>query len=218
MQSGVGTALYGFSKRNCLWGWLLSQLSLCVLYKRKRDPRLLPGSIMATTMQMLNSSVLGSYQPAWHRGNKLSLKKNSVYAFYKDCLIVFCVKCSIGILASWMQMYRLWFLSETVCPGNVEKKSQTFGGRICYNSFIKTCASGLCRNDVKPDFLSLCRKDVFLTARQHQGCVGGSEGQQVCTVKQKVTPCSRGAVVSSWWLCYRCLSNTKKYTARTLEA
>lgn len=122
MQESVGTALYGFSKGNCLWGWLvsnLSELSVCVPYQYKRGPRLLPGLIIATAMQMLKNFVLSSYRPAWDRGNKLSLKRAGVYAFYQDCLIVFCVKCSIRILAHWVQIYQFWFLSEMVCHGNL---------------------------------------------------------------------------------------------------
>lgn len=116
-----------------MWGWLVSNLSVLsvyVPYQYKRGPRLLPGLIIATAMQMLKNFVLSSYQPAWDRGNKLSLK--SVYAFYQDCLIVFCVKCSIRILARWMQIYQFWFPSEMVCHGNRGIKAKLLGEGLFY--------------------------------------------------------------------------------------
>lgn len=170
MQESVGTALYGFSKGNCLWGWLvsnLSELSVCVPYQYKRGPRLLPGLIIATAMQMLKNFVLSSYRPAWDRGNKLSLKRAGVYAFYQDCLIVFCVKCSIRILAHWVQIYQFWFLSEMVCHGNLWNKSQTFWGGFI--SHIRTCPSGLCGNDAKPCFLSLSERTCLWRLPSYRG-------------------------------------------------
>lgn len=67
----------------------LSELSLYVTYLDKRGPRLLPGSIIATAVQMMSNFVQSNYQPAWDRGIKLSLKRADVYVFYQDCVIVF---------------------------------------------------------------------------------------------------------------------------------
>lgn len=77
----------------------LFELSLYIPYLGKRGSRLLPESVIATVVQMMNNFVQSNYKPAWDRGIKLSLKRADVYVFYQDCLIVFCVKCSIRILA-----------------------------------------------------------------------------------------------------------------------
>lgn len=49
-------------------------------------------------------------------------------AFYQVCLIYFCVKCNVRILAHWMQMQQFCFLSGMLCRDNLENKSQTFRG------------------------------------------------------------------------------------------
>lgn len=104
MQESVGTALYEFSNGNCLWGWLVSNLSLVHLVPACEGSQTLAVSVIATAMQVLNYFVLSMYQPAWDRRNKLGFKRADVSAFYQVCFISFCVKCNIRILAHWMQM------------------------------------------------------------------------------------------------------------------
>lgn len=56
-------------------GWLVSITSLQYIpYHHVRGPRHLPVSVIATAVQVLNNFLLGRYQPAWDRRNKLSLK------------------------------------------------------------------------------------------------------------------------------------------------
>lgn len=69
-----------------------------------RSPSLLPVSVIATAMQVLNSFVLGRYQPVWDRKNKMSFKRADMSAFFSGLLSIFCVKCNVRILAHWMQM------------------------------------------------------------------------------------------------------------------
>lgn len=64
-----------------------------------RGPRCLPVSVIATAMQVLNNFVLGRYQPAWDRRNKMSFKRADVSAFYQVCLIIFVLSAMSG---SWL--------------------------------------------------------------------------------------------------------------------
>lgn len=127
MQESVGTALYEFSNSSCVWGWLVSNLSLVHPAPACEGSQTLPVSVIATVMQVLNTFVLSMYQPAWDRRNKLNFKRTDMSAFYQVCLIIFCVKCNIRILAHWMQMCSSsGFCQE--CSALVIWKSQTFEG------------------------------------------------------------------------------------------
>lgn len=72
----------------CEAGWCLTSL-LYILYQHVRGPRLLPMSVIATAVQVLNNFVLGRYHPAWDRTNKLSFKRADMSAFCQVCLIFF---------------------------------------------------------------------------------------------------------------------------------
>lgn len=99
MQESVGTALYEFSNSSCVWGWLVSNLSLVHPAPACERSQTLPVSVIATVMQVLNTFVLSMYQPAWDRRNKLNFKRTDMSAFYQVCLISFVLSATSG---SWL--------------------------------------------------------------------------------------------------------------------
>lgn len=175
----------------------MSNLCLVQSIPAREGSQTLTVSVIAAAVQVLNNFVLGRYEPAWDRRNKLSFKRPDVSAFYQVCLIFFCVKCNVRILAHRMQMQQFWFLSGMPCPGNLENKSQTFGG-----GFIIIPISELALQD----YLVLMSKPVsssFQKGRFPDGfpaleCAGGSKGWQVRALKSEVHPHSNGRLC---WIC-----------------
>lgn len=135
MQGSVEIALCGFGRANCSWDWSVSklpELSLCVQSQRKGSPRCLGGSIIATTMQMLNNFVLaglgGKEQTVAEKGLCVRFLSGLLSSFLFARGFFLGIKCSIRILAHGIQMDRFWFLSEAVSHWESGKWKPASGG------------------------------------------------------------------------------------------
>lgn len=110
-------------------------------------------------------------------------------------------------------MYQLWFLSETVCPGNLGNKSQTIGGGFIIIPVSKFALQFYVVMMSNPVSYLFAERTCFLWLPSSKGVRAAPRGGRYVQGNEGCPPAARGL----WWIHGGCVTGVFVSKINTLQ-